>query len=137
MVGEFSLKCLYSTKCGKIFKFIGFIFLENALIRGIFVHVLPHLKLSPTFLSSRRIGKRKLLISPDRIFWKTWFRQQQKGVEETVIYFVKIEPENIKMTRNIRPCIFFMTSNFFKCDGFTVFKIVSIIYHGINFIGFL
>ena len=120
----------------KIFKFIGFIFLENALIWGIFVHALRHLKLSPTFLPSRRIGKRKLLISPDNIFSKTWFHQQQKGVEETVIYFVKIQSENTKMALYI-----FYDFQFFQifseCDGFTVFKIVSIIYHGINFIAFL
>ena len=30
-----------------------FTFLENALIRGIFTHALPHSKLTPNFLSSR------------------------------------------------------------------------------------
>ena len=30
-----------------------FTFLENALIRGIFTHALPHSKLAPKFLSSR------------------------------------------------------------------------------------
>ena len=38
---------------GKIFKFMQFTFLENALIRGIFTHALPHSKLTPKFLSSR------------------------------------------------------------------------------------
>ena len=37
----------------KIFKFMEFTFLENALIRGIFTHAPSHSKLAPKFLSSR------------------------------------------------------------------------------------
>ena len=37
---------------GKIFKFMELTFLENALIRGIFTHSIPHSKLVPKFLSS-------------------------------------------------------------------------------------
>ena len=39
--------------CGKIFKFMEFSFLENALIRGIFTHAPLHSKLASNFLSSR------------------------------------------------------------------------------------
>ena len=35
---------------GKIFKFMGFTFLENALIQGIFTHAPPYSKLAPKFL---------------------------------------------------------------------------------------
>ena len=37
----------------KLFKFMEFIFLENALIQGIFTHAPPHAKLAPKFLPSR------------------------------------------------------------------------------------
>ena len=37
---------------GKIFKFMGFTFLENALIQGIFIHAPPYSKLAPKFLLS-------------------------------------------------------------------------------------
>ena len=36
-----------------MFKFLEFTLLENALIRAIFTHAPPHLKLAPKFLSSR------------------------------------------------------------------------------------
>ena len=38
--------------CGKNFQIYGVTFLENALIRGIFIDVSPDSKLSPKFLSS-------------------------------------------------------------------------------------
>ena len=41
MHAEFSLKLLHSTMFGKIFKFMAFTFLENALIRGIFSYAPP------------------------------------------------------------------------------------------------
>ena len=44
----------------------------------------------------------------------------ETGVEETMICFIKIQSENMKMTWNIRCFIFYMICNFFKCDGFTV-----------------
>ena len=37
---------------GKIFKFMEFTFLENALIPVIFIHAPPHSKLTPKYLSS-------------------------------------------------------------------------------------
>ena len=53
MLVAFFVKLLYSTTCGKIFKFMELTFLENALIQGIFTHVPLHSKLAPKFLSSR------------------------------------------------------------------------------------
>ena len=53
MLVEFSLKLLFSKSVRKIFKFMEFTFLENALIRGIFTHTLPHSKLAPKFLPLR------------------------------------------------------------------------------------
>ena len=49
MLVQFSLKLCV----GKIFKFMEFTFVENALIRGIFTHALPHSNLTPKFFSSR------------------------------------------------------------------------------------
>ena len=43
-----------------------------------------------------------------------------KGVEKTMICFIKIQSENIKMTWNISLNLFFMICNFYKCDDFTV-----------------
>ena len=56
------------------------------------------------------------LKTPGRSFWKS-VSPKTKGVEETMIYFIKIQSKNMKMTRNISLC---MICNFSKCDGFTV-----------------
>ena len=45
---------------------------------------------------------------------------KNKGVEETMICFIKIQSENMKMTWNISLFICCMIYNFSKCDGFTV-----------------
>ena len=51
---------VYIPPCvGKIFKFMVFTFLENALNLGIFTKLLPHSKLAPKFLSSRSTNSRK------------------------------------------------------------------------------
>ena len=51
---EFSPSNFYMPPCmAKIFKFMEFTFLENALIWGIFTRITPHSKLAPNFLSSR------------------------------------------------------------------------------------
>ena len=68
---------------GKILKFMVFTFVENALNLGIFSH-------AP--FSSQNTGQN---------FLKTCFLQQQKVVENTVICFIKIQSENMKMTWNI------------------------------------
>ena len=126
MLVEFSLKLLYSTMCGKNFQIYGVIkknarkILENALIRGIFTHAPPHSKLAPPNSCHHALGRRKLLIPPGSILSQTCFPQQQKGVEETMICFIKIQSENMKMTWNITLFIFCMICNFFKCDGFPV-----------------
>ena len=103
---------------GIIFKFMEFTFLENALIRGIF-NVSPLSKLAPKFLSSHPRQK-EITHSPGRVLSKICFPQQQKGFEETMICFIKIQSENMKMTWNMRFFIFYMICNFFKCDGFTI-----------------
>ena len=82
---------------GKIFKFVELTFLENALIRCIFTHALPHSK-NPPSSCLHALGRRKLLIPLGSILSKICFPQQQKGVEETMICFIKIQSENMKMT---------------------------------------
>ena len=118
MLVEFSLRLLYSTMCGKIFKFMKFRILENTFIRSIFTHVHPTQNLPPSSCH-HALDRRKLLIPPGRILSKICFPQQQKGVEETMIFFIKIQSENMKMTWNIRFFILCMICNFFECDGFT------------------
>ena len=97
-----------------------FSFLENALIWGIFTHVPRHLKLAPKFLPSLP-RQEKITHSPRQYSFENLSPpKQQKGVEETMICFVKIQSENMKMTWNIRFFIFCMICNFLKCDRFTV-----------------
>ena len=45
---------------------------------------------------------RKLFIPPGSILSKICFPQQQKEVEETMLWFMKVQSENVKMTWNIR-----------------------------------
>ena len=79
-----------------------FTFLQNALNLGIFTHVpIPHLELQVEF-------------------FQNLFLQQQKGVEKTMIHFIKIHSENMKMIWNIMLFIFCMVCIFSKCDDFTV-----------------
>ena len=47
-------------------------------------------------------------------------RAKNNGVEETMICFIKIQSENMKMTWNISLFVCCMIYNFPKCDGFTV-----------------
>ena len=77
---------------------------------------------------------------PCRTFWKS-VSPKTKRVEETIICFIKIHSENIKMTWNINLFKLFyflcMICSFFKCDGFTVLWIISIksvILHLLSFI---
>ena len=117
MLVESSLKILYSTMCGENFQIYG-VHIPIKCIGSRHFNSCPYpLKTGPQLLV---IGRRKLLIPPGSILSKICFSQQQKEVKETMICFIKIQSENIKMTWNIRFFIFCMTSNFFKCDGFTV-----------------
>ena len=63
------------------------------------------------------------LQTPDTIFLKSVSpkaRAKNKGVEETMICFIKIQSENMKMTWNISLFICYMIYIFSKFDGFTV-----------------
>ena len=42
-------------------------------------------------------GKNKLLFSPTQCFFKNMFPKQQKRVQETIICFMKIQSENMKI----------------------------------------
>ena len=84
---------------GKLFKFMLFAFLENALAMnlGIFIHTL-----FPTQNSRQN--------------------SQQKRLEKTMISFVKIQSENMKITWSFNLFIFCMA-----CNGF--YSLVNDIYH--------
>ena len=79
-----------------MFKFMEFTFPGNAsiLIRGIFTHALPHSKLAPNSCHYA-LGRRKLRILPGSILSKISFLQQQKGVGETMICFIKYIEDNL------------------------------------------
>ena len=61
-------------------------------------------------------------------FLKICFPQgpRTKGVKETMICFIKIQSQNMKMTWNISLFICFMIYDLSKCDDFTVLVIISI-----------
>ena len=74
--------------------------------------------------------------TPGRIFWKS-VSPKTKTVEETMICFIKIQLESIKMTWNINLLKLFgfcMVCNSFKCDGFSVLWMISIKECGVKFI---
>ena len=81
---------------GKRFKSMEFTILENALILDIFTHA-PPTQNSPPIFYHHTLGRRKLLIPLGSILSKICFPQQQKGVEETMICFIKIQSENMKI----------------------------------------
>ena len=102
MYDELYLTCIFHHVWKKDFKFMMFTFLENVMNLGIFTRApIPHSKLKTEFFENQ-------------------FFPKQKEVEKTMICFIKIQSENIKMTWKASLFIFCMICNFSKCDGFTV-----------------
>ena len=123
MLVEFSFKlppCV-----GKIFKFMEFILLENALIQGIFTHALPHSKLTTKFLSSRPRQKEITHSSRQHSFENLFPPTAERGGGSDDL-LTEIQSENMSMTWNIRFFMFCMICNLIKCDGITVLYIISI-----------
>ena len=89
--------------CGKDFSIYG-IQLENVLNLFIFTHC-------PVLHSKLQVQLFENLFPP---------RARNKAVEETIICFIKIQSENMKMAWNISLFIFCMVYNFSKYDGLTV-----------------
>ena len=121
MLVEFSLKILYPPCVGKIFQFMDFTFLENALFRGISTHVPPHSN-SPPSSCHHALGRRKLLILQGTILSRICFPPQQRRIEETMICFIQIKSENMKMTWNISFFIFCMACNFSNVIALQFYK---------------
>ena len=68
---------------------------------------------SPPISFHHTLGRRKLLVPSGSMFSKISFPQQQKGVEETMICFIKIQSEKMKMAWNISLFIFCILIMFF------------------------
>ena len=105
---------------GKIFKFMVFTFLENALNLGNYIHANSPFKTLPQVLfiiPSQTNGDYSFPL--DSVFTKICFPQQQKSVEDTMICFIKIKSGKINITWNIGSFIFCMICIFFKWNGFT------------------
>ena len=79
-----------------MFQFMVFTLLENALNLCIFTHAQVQVEFFQNLFHPRR----------------------------TMICFIKIQSENMKMIWNISLFIFSMIRNFSKCDGFTVLGII-------------
>ena len=119
MLVEFSLKLLCSTIYGKNFQIYGVHIPRKLIDLRHFDSCSSPLKTRPQVLLSRPRQK-EIIHSPRRILSKICFPEQQKGLEKTMICFVKIQSENMKMTWNIRLFIFCMSCSFTKCDSSTV-----------------
>ena len=120
MLATFSLKLFFILPCvGKLFEFMEFTFLGNALIRGISTNAPPHSKLASEFLLSRP-RQRKITHSHRHHSFGNLFLLTAEKSRENHDLLGKIQLENMKMTRNIRFFIFCMIFNFFKCDNFIV-----------------
>ena len=113
-----------------------FTFLESALIWGIFTHALSYSKLAAKILFS--FSRREEIVhSPWQHFFenlslvnsKKWWRKLETWVDD-MLYQNSVR--KLKKTWNIRFFIFCMIYNFFKCDGFTILQIISIIKYGNN-----
>ena len=123
MIFEFSVKLLYSTMYGKKFSNLWKMYRFEAFLPM----PLPTQDSLPSSCH-HVLGRKKLLIPPGSIASKICFPQQQKGVEETMICFIKIQSQNVKMTWNIRLLYFsrsypqVYTVRFFIC----LFKLSSI-----------
>ena len=89
--------------CGKNFQFM-VLTLENEFNLSIFTH-------APVLHSKLQVQLFENLFLPTT---------KNKGVEETMICFIRIQSENMKMTWNISLFICCMIFSFSKCDGFTV-----------------
>ena len=117
MLVQFSLTCIFHHVWKKD-QFIVFT-LENELNLCIFTHVpLPHSKLQVQFFENPFPPKAK-----------------NKGAEEAMICFIKIQSENMKMIWNFSLfiiCMCCMIYNFCECDGFTVLWVISIEQCGIK-----
>ena len=131
MLIALSLKLLYSTMCGKNFHIFQIYGVHNPrkCIDSRYFHSCLTRPPLPWLVRSchNALCIRKLLIPPGRILSKICLPQQQKEVEKSIICFIKIQSENMKMTWGISFFIFWMICNFFKRDGFTVLIYLSII----------
>ena len=114
MLVEFSLKLLCSTIYGKNFQIYGVHIPRKLIDLRHFDSCSSPLKTRPQVLSSHPRQK-EITHSPRRILSNICFPQQQKGVEKTMICFIKMQSENMKMTWNIRLFMFCMICKFSQC----------------------
>ena len=101
MLVEFS--DLHIPPCAENFvQFMAFT-LENALNLAIFTH-------APVTCSKLQV----------QFFDNMFSHGQEQRVEKTMICFIKIKSDDMKVTWNFILFTFFMIYNFSKCDGLTV-----------------
>ena len=85
--------------CAKNFQIFGVHIPRRYFERRHFYSCPSSFKTGCSFLT---LGRRKLLIPLGSIFSKICSPQQQRGIEETIICFIKIQSEKMKMIWNIR-----------------------------------
>ena len=101
MLAEFSLKRLYSTMCGKNVQIYRVQIPGKCVDSRYFYSCSSPLKNRPPPSPGschHTLDQNKLLIPLCSTLSKICLPQQQKGAEEAVIYFIKNQSENMKMT---------------------------------------
>ena len=113
IIVEFSLKLLYSTMYGKSIQIYGVHIPGKCIDSRHFYSCLPTQNSLPGSCC-HPLGRRTLLNLPGSILSRICFPQQQKGVEETMICFIKIQSENMKITWHFRFLLSCMICSFFQ-----------------------
>ena len=115
-------QCTFFLICPFFQKYLNLQNRTNKLLTSAVYHLCPSILASSPPLKTQ-----------GQFFWKS-VSPKTKGVEEAMIYFIKIQSENMKMTWNISLFILCMICNFSECDGFTILWIISIKRCGFKFI---
>ena len=119
MLVELFLKLIYSILRGKCMVLT---FLENTLNLGIFIHTTT-LSLNLNYPPSsylHTLSRNKLIMPLGSVFFK-YFTQTHVEADETMVCFIKIKSEKMKMTSNIRLFRFCMICTFFQIWWFYSF----------------
>ena len=132
MLLELFVKLIYSILRGKCMVLT---FLENTLNLGIFSHTTtPSPTLNyPSSSYHHTLSRNKLIMPLGSIFLK-YFTQTQAEADETMVCFIRIKSENMKMTSNFRLFRFCMICSFFQIWWFYSFVYNPAMYYAFSFI---
>ena len=110
MLVEFSLTCIFQHVWEKFF--------------NLWCHI-PRNSLNLCFFTHAPVPHSKLLVE----FFENLFPPRQKGLEEAMICFVKIQSENMKMTSNITLFPFGMIAIFLNMMALQFYKQYQLVWY--------